>query len=213
MTLSLLLKIFFALILVCVLLILFAQWRTVAVSKNFIYEDIQSIPAQKVGLVLGTSKYIADGRRNGFYVFRLDAIIELYKSGKIEYIIVSGDNATPQYNEPDTMKRDLIELWVPEERIYADYAGFRTLDSIVRANDIFSQTSFIVVSQPFHLERAIYIAQANGLTVYGYPARDVPVRMSPKVWIRERLARVKMLLDNLFGVDPKFSGEKIEIGA
>jgi len=212
MTVSLVLKIFWVLILLAVLLIFFAQWRTVSVSSSFIYDDINTIPAQKVWLVLGTSKYITDGRQNGFYVYRLSAILELYNTGKIEYIIVSGDNATPQYNEPDTMKRDLIEAWVPEDKIFADYAGFRTLDSIVRAEDIFSQMSFIVVSQRFHLERAIYIAQSKGLTVYGYPALDVPVRMSPKVWIRERLARVKMLLDDILWIDPKFSGEKIQIG-
>jgi SanA protein len=212
MTVSLVLKILWTWVVLVVLLIFFAEWRTLAVSRDYIYDDVQTIPNQKVWLVLWTSKYISDGRDNLFYTYRINAIEELYTSWKIQYIIVSGDNATAQYNETDTMKRDLIDFWIPEERIYGDYAGFRTLDSIVRAEDIFSQSSFIVVSQKFHLERAIYIAQSKWLEVYGYAAKDVPVSRSPRVWIRERLARVKMLLDNLLWVDPKFSGDKIEIG-
>lgn len=211
MSIQLLLKIILILVVSVLILIFFAQWRTVAVSSTFIYEELNTIPAQKVWLVLGTSKYIADGRRNLFYVYRIEAILELYNAGKIEYIIVSGDNATQQYNETDTMKNDLIDAWIPSEKIYGDYAGFRTLDSIIRAESIFSQESFIVVSQRFHLERAIYLAQKNGLTVYGYAAQDVPVKLSPKVWVRERLARVKMLLDVLLKVEPKFAWEKIDI--
>lgn len=92
-------------------------------------------------------------------MYRLDAAKELYDAGKIEYILVSGDNSTQQYNETDTMKADLVEMGIPEEKIYGDYAGFRTLDSVVRARDIFGQESYIIITQRFHLERALYLAR------------------------------------------------------
>lgn len=102
------------------------------------------------------------------------------------------------------MRADLIAAGIPEEKIYGDYAGFRTLDSVVRARDIFEQEKYTVISQKFHLERAIVLARLKGIEVYGYTAKDVPVRISPRVWIRERLARVKMLIDILVGEKPKF---------
>lgn len=130
-------------------------------------------------------------------MYRLDAVKELYDAGKIEYILVSGDNGNVQYNETDTMKEDLVEMGIPEEKIYGDYAGFRTLDSIVRARDIFGQQSYIIVTQKFHLERALFLAHHENIDAYGFPAQDVPIKVAPRVWIRERLARVKMMLDIL----------------
>jgi len=125
---------------------------------------------------------------------------------------VSGDNGTVEYNETDTMKEDLVEMGIPEEKIYGDYAGFRTLDSVVRAKEIFGQEKYTLISQRFHLERALFLAHSEGVDAIGYAARDVPVRLAPRVWIRERLARVKMMLDIIFGVKPKFGGERVEIG-
>ena len=180
-------------------------------TRDKIFTNISELPEKKVWLVLGTSKYIADGRRNLFYLYRLDAVKNLYDAEKIEYILVSGDNSTQQYNETDTMKRDLIDMWIPEEKIYGDYAGFRTLDSVVRAKEIFGQSEYIIVTQEFHLERALYLAQSEGIDAIWYPARDVPVRLAPRVWVRERLARVKMMIDIIFWVEPKFWGESVEI--
>lgn len=194
------------------LVIAFSEYRTISVSEKYIFSELSWIPNTKVWLVLWTSKYIADGRKNLFYLYRLDAAKELYDAGKIEYILVSGDNSTEQYNETDTMKADLIEMWIPEEKIYGDYAGFRTLDSVVRAREIFWQESYIIITQRFHLERALYLAHNEWIEALGYPAQDVPVKLAPRVWIRERLARVKMMYDVLTWVEPKFGGEKIEIG-
>jgi len=163
-------------------------------------------------VVLGTSKYIADGRRNLFYVYRLDAVKELYDTGKIDFVLVSGDNGTVEYNETDTMKTDLIAMGIPEEKIYGDYAGFRTLDSIVRAKEIFGQSQYTIVTQEFHLERALFLAHSEGINAIGYGAKDVPVKLAPRVWVRERLARVKMMFDIVFGVEPRFGGERIDIG-
>lgn len=204
-------RIFFAWICFCILSICIAEYL-VAWMSQYIYEDKEDIPKNTVWLVLWTSKYISDGRRNLFYHYRIQATNDLYKAGKIDAIIVSGDNSTAQYNETDSMKTDLIALWIPEDRIYWDYAGFRTLDSVVRAKEIFGQSEFTIISQKFHLERALYLAQSERIDAIWYIARDVPVSRAPRVWIRERLARVKMMMDIIFWVDPKFWGERIEIG-
>ena len=176
------------------------------------YNHESQIPANRVGLVLGTSKYLRNGRPNLYYQYRIDAAVRLYKAGKIEYLLVSGDNSTKRYDEPTMMKEDLIAKGIPASRIYLDYAGFRTLDSVVRAKEIFGQSSFTVVSQQFHNERAIFLAKWFELDVVGFNAKDVGVRYGLKTKIRERFARVKMLIDLLLGTRPKFGGEPIQIG-
>ncbi len=180
-------------------------------AQGNIYVSIDDIPKNKVWLLLGTSKYIADGRRNLFYYYRIEATKELYNTWKIQYILVSWDNSTQQYNETDSMKEDLIYAWIPEENIYGDYAGFRTLDSVVRAKEIFRQESYTVISQEFHLERALFLARSEWIDAIWFAAKDVPVKLAPRVWIRERLARVKMMMDIVVWVEPKFLGDKIEI--
>lgn len=185
---------------------------TVSQTKSDIYSSVSELPENKVWLLLGTSKYTSGGRRNLFYLYRIRAAHELYENEKIEYILVSGDNSTQQYNETDTMVTDLIELWVPEEKIYGDYAGFRTLDSVIRAREIFGQSEYTIISQEFHLQRAVFIAKQKWIDAVGFAARDVPVWLAPRVWIRERLARVKMMIDIIFQIKPKFLGEEIEIG-
>lgn len=202
-------------ILLCVFLsnglILGADFLTVSSTQKNIYTSSQDLPYNKVWLVLGTSKYIADGRRNLFYIYRLNAVQELYNAKKIEYVLVSGDNSTQQYNETDSMKEDLIAMWIPEKKIFWDYAGFRTLDSVVRAKEIFQQESYTVITQNFHLQRALFLAKSKNIQAVWYPAKDVPVKLAPRVWLRERLARVKMMIDLVFWVDPKFLWEKITI--
>ena len=130
-------------------------------AKNRIYTDIATIPHRPVALVLGTSKYIGK-KINHFYPPRLDAAQALFMNNKVQAIIVSGDNATRYYNEPQTMENDLIRAGVPNQYVVKDYAGFRTLDSVIRAKLIFGQDALTIVSQRFHCERALYIAQALG---------------------------------------------------
>jgi len=130
----------------------------------------------------------------------------------VEYIIVSGDNHIKGYNEPEQMQLSLMKLGIPKERIILDFAGFRTLDSVVRAKSIFGQTQLTVISQKFHNQRAIFISKYKGIDAIGYNAKDVSLKWSYRTMIREKLARVKVIFDLVFGVDPKFLGEKIEIG-
>jgi SanA protein len=180
-------------------------------TATYLFTNTKDIPAQKVGLVLGTSKYLVGGQVNLYYQYRISAAYQLFEAGKIQFLLLSGDNGTKEYNEPAQMKEDLIALGVPAERIYLDYAGFRTLDSVVRAREIFGQQSFICISQPFHVARAIYIGQRHGLEVSGYTAQRVDLSYGYTVLIREYLARMKMQLDLLFGTTPKFLGKKIII--
>ncbi|WP_369997874.1 vancomycin high temperature exclusion protein [Winogradskyella sp.] len=175
-------------------------------TNHLIYDDLSAIPKNKVGLLLGTGKYAASGNINLFYKYRIDAAVKLYKAGKIEYILVSGDNSRKDYDEPSDFKNDLIARGIPEDRIFLDYAGFRTLDSVVRAKEIFEQTSITFISQKFHNQRAIYIANHYDIKAVGFNAKDVY-----NSHFREYLARSKASLDLVFNVQPKFLGDKITI--
>lgn len=191
--------------------ILIADGLIKSFSKDKMYTEVNDVPKNKVGVVLGTSKYLKNGQINHYYQFRIDATAELYHSGKVEFILVSGDNRHHSYNEPQTFKNDLVKKGIPEEKIYLDYAGFRTLDSMVRAKEVFGQESITVISQKFHNERAIYLAEKRGLKAIGFNAKDVNLRSGVKVQMREYFARVKMFSDLIFSKQPHFLGEQIEI--
>lgn len=179
--------------------------------KDLSYSSTTEIPYNKVGIVLGTSKYLSNSRINLYYKYRIDAAVELYKSRKIAFLLVSGDNSSKYYDEPSIIKKDLIERGVPENKIFLDYAGFRTLDSMIRSKEVFGQESITVISQKFHNERALFIANYKNINAIGFNARDVNIQYGFKTQMRESLARVKMAMDLLFGKDAKFLGEKIEI--
>lgn len=181
-------------------------------TENYVFNDLEKVPARKVGLVLGTSKYITTGQQNLYYRYRIDAAVRLYQAGKIKYLLLSGDNATTAYNEPATMKADLVKRGVPAANIYLDYAGFRTLDSMVRCRDVFKEDAIITISQKFHNQRAVYIGRKKGLDAIGFNAKDVSTAYGFKTQVREKLARVKMMLDLLFDVQPKFGGPAVLIG-
>jgi len=181
--------------------------------SQFIYSTIDSIPEQKVGLLLGTNKYLKSGVENPYYQYRIDAAVELIRKGKIKYIIVSGDNRKINYNEPVQMRNDLVQLGVDSCIIYLDYAGFRTLDSIIRAHKIFGQQKFTIISQAFHNQRAVFIARQKNIEAIAYNARDVKMPRGLKVQIREIFARIKLMIDlYLINKQPKFLGEQIIIG-
>lgn len=182
-----------------------------ASTKSQLYTDIAKLPKNKVGLLLGTAKYMDKARKiiNMYYQNRIDAAVALYMAGKIDYIIVSGDNGTTYYNEPALMKSDLIARGVPAARIFMDNAGFRTLDSILRCRDIFGQVQFTIISQEFHNQRALYIANHKQIQAIAYNAVDGD--MYWEVALREKLARVKVGLDLMFNKQPKFMGSTIDI--
>jgi len=198
-------------VLISVISFTFADIRIKSASKKYLYSDLIEIPYKKVGLVLGTAKFLKTGEVNLYYKYRIDAAITLYKADKISYIVVSGDNSRKTYDEPTQMKADLVAGGVPEEVIFLDYAGFRTWDSVVRIKEIFSQDDFTIISQRFHNERAVYLAQRYGLNAVAFNAKDVEKYYGFKTNFREKLARVKVFVDLLTNKKPRFLGEKIEI--
>ena len=177
-----------------------------------VFEEAADVPECEVALVLGCARVLPDGRRNLYFKHRMAAVVKLWESGRVKHILVSGDNSRKDYDEPTDMKEALAEAGLPEDRIHCDYAGFRTLDSVVRAKDVFLLDRFVVVSQEFHVERALYIAKELGIEAYGYPARDVGGKAGMKTKAREDLARVKAVLDmKLLNTQPKFRGEPVPI--
>ena len=175
------------------------------------FNNVDSIPKNKVGLVLGTIKELSNGHINLYYLYRINATVELYNAGKIDFVLISGDNSRKDYDEPSDFKNDLIQKGIPEEQIFLDYAGFRTLDSVIRAKEIFGQDSITIISQKFHNERAVYLAQCHGIEAVAYNAKDVTSRYGLKTRLREYLARVNASLDVVLNTEPKFFGKKIEI--
>lgn len=182
-------------------------------GNQYIYNSIDSIPHNHCALVLGTSKYIGNGKKNTYYTNRIKAAVDLYMNQKIDYIIVSGDNRNVNYNEPITMYNDLIQSGVQPECIILDYAGFRTLDSVVRAKEIFGQNQFTIVSQSFHNQRALYIARKRGIEAIAFNAPEVDGILTLRVQVRELAARLLLFIDQFTSKQPHFLGEKVIVPA
>jgi SanA protein len=201
----------FSLICIFIFVIIIISENIVGSTHRQCYDTVKDLPFNETGLLLGTSNYIGKNP-NYYYLYRIDAAVELYQTGKIKYILVSGDNRKNNYNEPLMIKRDLMKRGVPEKIIFLDYAGFRTFDSVVRSKKVFGQNSITIISQKFHNERAIFIANHNNIQAIGYNAKEVPGRNGLKTRIRERFARIKAVLDVfILNTQPKFLGEKITI--
>lgn len=183
-------------------------WGIVSLSiQDRVYRDVDAIPEREVGLLLGTTPSI-DGVNNVFYSTRIEAAKMLYERGKIHHILVSWDNSTAAYNEPEAMRKSLVKSWIPESAITLDYAGFRTLDSVVRAGEIFSLTGgFTIISQPFHVERALFLARANHIDAIWYGSANVSLSLGLRTYIREIGARWIALYDAIFGTNPLVLGE------
>lgn len=172
--------------------------------RSYIYTDLNQLPHRPYGLVLGTSKYFKDRSINLFYYNRLLTAHEIFKENKVDYLLLSGDNRTIQYNEPRQMTKDLEKMGVPKEFLYSDYAGFRTLDSVIRANEIFQLNSFTIISQRFHCERALFIARHYDMDAVCFVANNP--EGYPLVRLREVLARVQVIWDILMKKQPHFLG-------
>jgi len=176
-------------------LVLLCNGWVVYSTRNQIFFDIRQLPSNDVGLVLGTSKFVASGKENLFFRYRMDATARLFKEGKIKYIILSGNNDSEYYNEPSDMRKALLKLGVPEDVMTLDYAGFRTFDSVVRCKEVFNQDKITIISQNFHNARALYIGNFEGVEAIAFAAQDVPNGYSIKTLIREYLARPLAMVD------------------
>lgn len=192
-------------------IVLYANITAIWASRGKLFTDVNALPKAKVGLVFGTTDRV-NGRENLYFRYRIDAAEMVWNAGKVETIIVSGDNRSLFYNEPEKMKAALIARGVPGDRIVCDYAGLRTLDSVVRAKEIFGADPVMFISQRFQNERAIYLADAHGIGAYGFDAKDVHSQAAMKTKIREIGARVKMWLDvHFLNTRPRHLGDKVEL--
>jgi len=162
---------------------------------------------EPVGIVFGTSHWTRSGARNPHFEGRMRAAAHLIHAGRVDHLLISGDNSTRYYNEPVTMWRDLRGRDVRDEDMTLDYAGFSTFDTLVRARDVFGVERALLITQAWHLPRALYIGEALGLEVRGCAAveRDVAGRWRLK--LREWVARVATLGDlYLWEREPYFLG-------
>ena len=179
-------------------------------AEGKLFSELNEVPYNEVGLVLGTSKYLSGNYLNPYFVNRLDAAAQLYFAEKIDHIIVSGDNSRKNYDEPSDMMNYLIEKGIPAENITRDYAGFRTFDSMVRALKVFGQKKLTIISQEFHNERAVFICNHIGIDAVAFNAKEV-YRGPASKW-REYFAKTKAYLDiYLLGQEPKFLGKEEKI--
>jgi SanA protein len=192
-------------------IVVYANITAIWAAHGRTFTDVSQVPVTEVGLVFGTSDRV-NGRENLYFRYRIEAAVKVWNARKIRTLIVSGDNRAHDYNEPEKMKRALVRQGIPADRIVCDYAGLRTLDSVVRAKEIFGADKILFISQRFQNERAIYLAKANGIEAWGYDAEDVESNAGLKTKVREVGARVKMWLDvNFLNTRPKYLGEQVKL--
>lgn len=187
----------------CIVLMLICNQIVVSNAKGKVFSDIGSIKYNKVGLLLGTTPQARFDRiTNYFFIYRIDAAERLYKAGKIEKILISGDeHSLDGVNEPECMRDSLVARGVPASAIILDGKGYRTICSIVNANKVYGLKSFTIISHKFHNERAIYQAEHLGLDVediQAYNAEDPKSRRAYLTTIREYFARVKMFFGHIY---------------
>ncbi len=199
---------FWAVVLLVLALLACNVWVTGSTATR-VFSEVDRVPYNEVGLVLGTSKRVAAGQENLHFTHRMEAAAKLYKAGKVDHLLVSGDNSEKYYNEPKDMRIALVKLGVPASAITLDYAGFRTLDSMARAREVFELDSMTVISDGFHVGRAVFIARRFGIDARAFAAEPVEVDKSFKSRARELLARVKAILDlYVLDTDPTVLGDK-----
>ena len=185
---------------VCLALVLICNQIVVNNAEGKVFSDLDSIKYNKVGLLLGTTPQARIGRiTNYFFVYRIDAAEQLYKAGKIEKILISGDeNSLDGINEPECMRDSLVARGVPSNAIILDGKGYRTINSVINANKVFGLKSFTIISQKFHNERAIYQAEHLGLELENIQAFNAEMPRTRRAYlttVREYFARVKMFID------------------
>jgi SanA protein len=193
----------------CILLLVVCNVWIVSSTQSQVYSDEATLPDHRVALVLGTSHRSVGGGPNPFFEYRIKTAAALYRSGKIDHFILSGDNRSPSYNEPNQMKKALIKAGVPASAITLDFAGLRTLDSVVRSKEIFGQNRITIITQSFHSYRALFISNYYNIDAVAMVAEDPELERTFKVLIREYLARTVAVFDlYVFKTAPKHLGEK-----
>lgn len=196
-----------ACVIVPVAAMLWADRVCQSAAAGRVFRSVDEIPGNDVALVLGTGRLTPRGNPNLHFTQRIQAAVALYHSGKVRHLLVSGDNHIASYDEPTDMRDALAAAGVPTNAITCDYAGFRTLDSVVRAQSVFGLTNFTIVTEEFHCPRSLWIARQHGLNTVAFAAPDLSARWSARVKAREALARVWCGIDlYVLNRSPKFSG-------
>ena len=164
-------------------------------SKRRVYSDVEGIPHREVGLLLGTNPKGRRGGANTFYNHRIDAAVALYEAGKVDRFIISGAKKGSDYDEPQAMREALVARGVPDSIFILDGQGFHTIESIVRAKEVYEVDSVTIISQEFHNKRSLYMAKRNGLDAIAYNAANTTIlRWRILMFLRERASRVKAVL-------------------
>lgn len=191
-------------------LVVSADFTCKTATTGHIFTTVENVPANDVGLVLGAARLTTRGNPNLHFNRRIEAAVALYRAGKVRHLLVSGDNHSASYDEPTDMRNALIAAGVPAAVITCDYAGFRTLDSVVRAKDVFSLQHCTIISEAYHCPRAVWIARQHGLDAVAFAAPNV----TGKRWlwranIREQFARTWCAIDlYVLHRAPHFTGPK-----
>ncbi len=164
-------------------------------SKGLVYSDVEEIPHREVGLLLGTNPKGRRGGVNMFYNYRIDAAVALYEAGKVDRFLISGAKRGSDYDEPQAMREALVARGVPDSIFVLDGQGYHTIESIVRAKEVYEVDSVTIISQEFHNRRSLYMAKHNGLEAIAYNAANTTVlRWRIIMFLRERASRVKAVL-------------------
>jgi len=187
-----------------------ADYRCDLAARERVFRSVDAVPAREIGLVLGTSRVTPRGKPNLHFNQRIAAAAALYHAGKVRHLLVSGDNHVATYDEPTDMRAALMAAGVPASAITCDYAGFRTLDSVVRAKNVFGLSQCTIISEDFHCPRALWIAQLHGLDAIAFAAPDVSLKSwSLRAGVREQFARAWCAMDlYVLHRQPHFAGPR-----
>ncbi len=182
-------------------------------TRPAVFTELNAVPPNDVAMVLGTGKLLrGSGKINPHFRKRVEAAAALYHAGKVKHLLLSGDNHVAGYDESTDMAEVLLALNVPPSAMTLDYAGFRTLDSVVRAKKVFGQSQLTIVTDDFHVARAVFLARHEGLDTVAFCSAKVSTRFSARTRVREVGARVKAALDvYLLNSKPHFLGKPIQI--
>lgn len=207
---KLLLRCFLVGIVVVCIGIFLVNWSVYKTAQPLIFKADQLPTGYEKGIILGAKVY-SDGSLSGMVKDRADTAVALYQQQKIRKILVSGDHGQKNYDEVNAIKDYLLSQHVPKEDIFLDHAGFDTYDTMYRAKAIFQVSSAVIITQDFHLPRAIFVAKKLGLPAVGVPADIQNYGHMERVIVREKLAIVKAWIDVLVHSQPQFLGEVIPI--
>ncbi len=191
--------------------IAFANGRVLSAGHAKIYENIAALPHHRVGIVLGCAPN-SGAHRNSFFLGRISAAVRLYRGHKVDRLLVSGDNGSKGYDEPTAMEAALIAKGVAAEHIKKDFAGFHTLDTMVRAHKVFGLTEATIITDDFHMARSLYFAEGAGIKADGFPSKVAENPTTRSVEFREIIARGGAVLDqDILHTSPKFLGKQESI--